>query len=171
MSQVRNFRPDDWPAVQAIYQEGIDTKIATFQERTKAWNEWDDGLLKVCRLVVTVQDRVVGWAGLSAVSPRHVYRGVAEVSIYISQPYWGKGVGSKLLEALIIESEKAEFWTLQAGIFPENTASLALHQKCGFRIVGLREKLGKMDDAWRDVLLLERRSQVVGVPVFSSRRL
>ena len=163
MSQVRNFRPDDWPAVQAIYQEGIDTKIATFQERAKEWDEWDTSILKVCRLVATVQGRVAGWAGLSAVSSRAVYRGVAEVSIYISQPYWDKGVGSKLLEALIVESEKAGFWTLQAGIFPENTASLALHQKCGFRIVGSRERLGKMDDVWRDVLLLERRSQVVGV--------
>jgi phosphinothricin acetyltransferase len=163
MSQVRKFRPDDWPAVQVIYQEGIDTKIATFQQRAKEWDEWDASVLKECRLVATVQGGVVGWAGLSAVSPRYVYRGVAEVSIYISRSYWGEGVGRKLLEALIVESEKAGFWTLQAGIFPENTASLALHQKCGFRVVGLRERLGKMDDTWRDVLLLERRSQVVGV--------
>ena len=117
----------------------------------------------MCRLVATDQGRVVGWAGLSAVSPRYVYRGVAEVSIYVRRHYWGKGVGSKLLAALIAESEKAGFWTLQAGIFPENTASLALHQKCGFRIVGLRERIGKLDDEWRDVMLLERRSPVVGV--------
>ena len=163
MYQIRSFLPDDWPAVQTIYQEGIDTKIATFQDRAKEWDDWDASILKVCRLVACDQGRVVGWVGLSAVSPRYVYRGVAEVSIYISQHYWGKGVGSKLLKTLIAESEKAGFWTLQAGIFPENTASLTLHQKCGFRIVGLRERLGKLDNEWRDVLLLERRSRVVGV--------
>jgi len=161
MIQIREFQQSDWPAVQRIYQQGIDTKNATFQPRAKSWAEWDSSNLPQCRLVAEIAGEVAGWAALSAVSTRRVYRGVAEVSVYISAAHRGQGVGKRLLSALVSESERAGFWTLQAVIFPENRASVALHQKCGFRIVGRREKLGKMDDTWRDVLLLERRSRVV----------
>lgn len=163
MLKIRPFQPGDWPAVRDIYRQGIETKNATFQEKAKDWEEWDSSTLKACRLVAEDEATVVGWAALTPVSNRRVYAGVAEVSIYIANSRRGQGVGKKLLTALVEESEKAGFWTLQAGIFPENVASIELHQKCGFRVVGLREKLGKMDNHWRDVTLLERRSRIVGV--------
>ena len=148
--------------VKTIYQQGIDTQNATFQEKAKSWPEWDQSMLKVCRLVA-VDAAVVGWAALSAVSGRAVYAGVAEVSIYLAPAYQGQGIGRQLLTALIAASEQAGFWTLQAGVFPENVGSVALLKKCGFRVVGVREKLGQMKGRWRDVLLLERRSQTVGI--------
>ena len=120
-------------------------------------------MLEVCRLVAVENERVVGWAALSPVSNRCVYAGVAEVSVYVASEARGKGVGQILLDKLVEESEKEGFWTLQAGIFPENESSIALHQKNGFRILGLQEKFGKMGEKWRDVVLLERRSKVVGV--------
>lgn len=160
---IRPFQPADWPTVREIYQQGIDSKNATFQNRVKSWPEWHSSLLPVCRLVALAEEAVVGWAALSAVSRRAVYAGVAEVSIYIAQAQQGRGIGKRLLSALVVESEKAGFWTLQAVIFPENQVSISLHEKCGFRQVGVRERLGKMEDRWRDVLLLERRSDVVGV--------
>ena len=161
--KVRTFEKDDWPAVQQIYQQGIDTKNATFQEKAKTWEEWDATALQECRLVATDGEAVVGWAALSAVSSRRVYAGVAEVSVYVSNSHQGQGVGKQLLSALVTESENSGFWTLQAGIFPENAVSLALHKRCGFREVGTRERLGKMCGVWRDVVLLERRSPLAGI--------
>ena len=163
MIEIRAFQNKDWPLVQTIYQQGIDTKNATFQTKVKEWQEWHSSMLKTCRLVAVDNTQVTGWAALSPVSSRRVYAGVAEVSIYVSVYHQGQGIGKRLLSALVAESEKTGIWTLQAGIFPENTASIELHKKCGFRVVGVREKLGKMDGTWRDVLLLERRSKVVGV--------
>lgn len=161
--EIRPFQPGDWPAVQEIYQQGIDTGHATFQTKAKDWVGWDSSTLKECRLVAVAGEQVVGWATLSLVSSRPVYAGVAEVSIYVATAQQGRGIGRRLLTALVTESERAGFWTLQAGIFPENRASVELHQKCGFRVVGVRHKLGQMHGLWRDVLLLERRSQHVGV--------
>jgi phosphinothricin acetyltransferase len=154
----------DWPAVAAIYEEGIATGQATFQQSAPACEEWDRGHRADCRLIARDDSgTVVGWAALSPVSGRCVYAGVAEVSVYVAASVRGKGVGRALLSALIGASERAGIWTLQAGIFPENTASLALHLACGFRTVGRRDRLGCMNGVWRDVLLLERRSTVVGV--------
>lgn len=163
MVTVREFKKEDWPAVNAIYRQSISTQNATFEQQVKPWTKWDSSTLKTCRLVAEDAGKVVGWAALSPVSGRAVYAGVAEVSIYVALGHHGRGVGTKLLRALVAESEKAGIWTLQAGIFPENGASLHLHQKCGFRVVGVREKIGQMDGRWRDVVLLERRSRVVGV--------
>jgi len=154
--------PGDWPAVRAIYREGIDTGNATFEEQPPDWEEWDSAHLHDGRLVAVLDGLVVAWASLTSVSGRCVYAGVAEVSIYITAAMRGKGIGGALMETLIKESEEKGYWTLQAGIFPENEASMALHQKYGFRIIGVRERLGKMDQRWRDVMLLERRSTVVG---------
>lgn len=157
--QITEMNASDWSAVTRIYQEGIDTKIATFQNTIPTWDEWDKGHITSCRLVAKENDQVIGWAALSPVSGRCVYAGVAEVSVYVSGEHRGKNVGVKLLEALISQSEAQGFWTLQSGILRENTASIKLHEKCGFRIVGYREKLGQMDNGkWHDVMLLERRS-------------
>jgi L-amino acid N-acyltransferase YncA len=158
------MRPEDWPAVAAVYAEGIATWHATFQTDVPAWEDWDRGHRADCRLVAreSNENDIVGWAALTSVSSRCVYAGVAEVSIYVAAAARGNGVGTKLLQALITESEAAGIWTLQAGIFPENAASLALHEVCGFRTVGRRERIGQMKGKWRDVLLLERRSTIVG---------
>jgi len=154
----------DWPSVAEIYASGIATGQATFQTSIPEWTAWDASHLKSCRLVARADDGTIeGWAALSPVSSRPVYAGVAEVSIYIAESARGRGVGRRLLEALILESERDGRWTLQAGIFPENEASVALHVACGFRIVGRRERIGYMNGIWRDNLLLERRSLVVGV--------
>jgi L-amino acid N-acyltransferase YncA len=163
MIYIRNFTQSDFESVKEIYQQGIDTGDATFETQAKEWDEWNNSMLQVCRLVAVENERVVGWAALSPVSNRCVYAGVAEVSVYVASKARGKGVGQTLLAKLVEESEKEGFWTLQAGIFPENENSIALHQKNGFRILGLHEKLGKMGERWRDVVLLERRSKVVGV--------
>ena len=155
--------PTDWAAVRAIYEEGIATGHATFQTHAPTWDEWDAGHLPKCRLVGVDGDTVVGWAALSRVSNRSVYAGVAWVSEYVAASRRGAGVGKQLLDAIVAESERCGLWTLQAGIFPENIASLALHERCGFRVVGRREKLGQMRGRWRDVLLLERRNSIVDV--------
>ncbi len=160
---IRPFRAEDWPVVRAIYQQGIDTKNATFEKEAKTWEAWNRTTLPDCRLVAVQHGKVAGWAALSPVSSRTVYAGVAEVSIYVATTQLGRGIGTQLLTALIDASEQAGFWTLQAGIFPENVASIELHKKCGFRIVGRREKLGQMDGLWRDVILMERRSRMVGL--------
>lgn len=154
--------PEDYPAVAAIYREGIATGNATFNTEAPGWEAWDRGHLAHSRLVAVDGNRVVGWAALSSVSDRCVYGGVAEVQVYVGASARGKGVGLALLEALSAESERHGIWTLQAGIFPENTASVALHERAGYRLVGRRERLGQMNGWWRDVLLLERRSPVVG---------
>jgi len=160
---IRKFEKDDFNAVKDIYQQGIDTGNATFQRIAKNWEEWNHSMLIHCRIVATENSQVLGWAGLSAVSSREVYSGVVEVSVYVSARAQGKGVGQKLLSQLIVESEKNNVWMLQAGIFPENLGSIALHKKNGFRQVGVREKVGKMNEVWRDSVLMERRSQIVGV--------
>lgn len=151
----------NWEAVRRIYREGIDTGNATFETEAPEWERWDSAHLPRCRLVACEAGAVMGWAALSPVSTRRVYRGVAEVSVYVAESARGRGVGLALLEALVAESEQQGIWTLQAGIFPENTASLELHRKCGFRVVGERERIGKLGGVWRDVLLLERRSGTI----------
>lgn len=153
---------EDWGSVKVIYAEGLATGNATFETEVPTFEAWDKSHLQTCRLVARSEGNVVGWAALSPVSRRHVYRGVAEVSIYIAASARGMGAGKTLLRALIVESENAEIWTLQAGIFPENVASLALHRACGFRELGRRERIGQMNGVWRDVVLLERRSKIVG---------
>ena len=159
---IDKMSEEDWPVVAAILEEGIATGHARFEETVPTWKHFDDTHLSACRLVAKSHDAVLGWFVLGAVSSRDVYRGVAEVSIYIKASTRGLGIGKTLLEAGIAASEEAGFWTLQSGIFPENTASLALHQRCGFRIVGYRERMGQMHGNWRDVVLMERRSKVVG---------
>lgn len=154
--------PEHWPAVRAIYAEGIATGHATFETEVPEWEVWNAKCLSEGRLIALVDGSVAGWAALMPVSTRRVYAGVAEESVYVGAAYRGRGVGRRLLEQLIAESETLGIWTLQAGIFPENAASVRLHEACGFRIVGLRHRLGRMDGRWRDVLLLERRSAVVG---------
>ena len=156
--------PQDWPAVRAIYLEGIATGNATFEQTPPDWGKWDAEHLPGARFVARSDEgAVLGWAALSAVSSRCVYAGVAEVSIYVAGRYRGCGVGGRLMARLIAESEAEGIWTLQAGIFPENRASIALHERAGFRIVGRRERLGQMNGQWRDVLLMERRSAVAGL--------
>lgn len=160
---VHPLRPDDWPAVRRIYEEGIATKQATFETSPPNWEIWDAHHVPICRFVArTPAGQVLGWAALSRLSDRAVYAGVAEVSIYVSEAARGQGVGHHLLGALLEASEASGFWTLTAGIFPENAASLQLHLSHGFRVVGHRERIGQMEGAWRDVLLLERRSRRVG---------
>lgn len=154
--------PADWESVRAIYREGIATGDATFEQSAPEWEQWDEGHLRACRLVARSRGEVLGWAALSPVSRRRVYRGVAEVSVYVSGQARRKGVGMALLTALIVSSEREGIWTLQAGIFPENTGSLELHRRAGFRVVGTRERVGSMDGRWRDVVLMERRSAMVG---------
>jgi phosphinothricin acetyltransferase len=159
---LRPMDPADWEAVAEIYREGIATGNSTFETDAPTWAEWDAGHLTVCRLVAVAGGTVCGWACLSPISRRAVYSGVAEVSVYIAARFRGKGVGRRLLETLVTESETRGLWMLQAGIFPENTASIALHERFGFRLVGRRERIGFMNGRWRDVLLLERRSTVAG---------
>ena len=159
--QIRTLIFDDWERVRSIYLEGIATGQATFETRATSWAEWDSAHLPAPRLVATSEKRVVGWAAVSPVSSRAVYAGVAEVSVYVGNDSRGKGVGRGLLESLVVESERNAIWTLQASIFPENVGSIALHKSCGFREVGRRERIGKMNGVWRDTILLERRSKVV----------
>jgi L-amino acid N-acyltransferase YncA len=160
---IKTMRSEDWPAVQEIYSEGIATGNATFETETPPWEKWDQGHLQDCRLIAVNSERILGWAALSPVSTRRVYSGVAEVSVYVAAKARGHGVGTLLLQSLVEQSERCGVWTLQAGIFSENVPSVALHKSCGFREVGLRQKLGQRSGVWRDVLLLERRSSRVGV--------
>ncbi len=159
---IRSMQPDDWPRISAIFQSGIETGNATFETSPPTFDDWDKSHTRFGRLVATQDDLVVGWAALTPVSNRCVYAGVEEVSVYIDPAFSGKGIGQQLLAALIEESEKNGTWTLQAGIFPENKASVRIHEKQGFRVVGYRERVGKQHGVWRDTLLLERRSNVVG---------
>ena len=160
--EIRALEPPDWPSVREINSQGILTGIATFETAVPEWEEWDQAHRQDCRLVASQDGEVIGWAALSPVSGRCVYDGVGEVSVYVAASCRGRGIGSALLQALVVESEAAGLWTLEAGIFPENKASLALHKKSGFRKVGLRRRLGQLNEAWRDVILLERRSERVG---------
>lgn len=156
------MRAEDWPLVREIYAEGIATGNATFETAVPEWTIWDAAHHQHCRLIARDNQRSLAWAALSPVSSRRVYAGVAEVSIYVAGLARGKGVGKALLKFLIECSEKHGIWTLQAGIFPENVASIALHKSCGFREVGLRQRLGQLAGIWRNVLLLERRSSCLG---------
>jgi L-amino acid N-acyltransferase YncA len=160
---VGKMKAEDWGGVRAIYQEGIATGNATFETEAPEWQEWDKTHLGDCRFVARREGQVVGWGALSPVSSRCVYAGVAEVSIYVTDSARGEGIGKTLLRRLIEASERQGIWTLQAGVFPENEASIALHKAYGFREVGYREKIGQMNGHWRDVILLERRSEVVGI--------
>ena len=160
---VDNMTEADWPAVATILGEGIATGHARFEDTVPTWDEFDSTYLSVCRLVARADAGVLGWVALGAISHRAVHAGVADVSIYIKASARGQGLGTTLLKAVIEQSEQAGIWTLQAGIFPENAASLSLHRQCGFRVVGLRERLGQMHGRWRDVVLMERRSTTVGI--------
>jgi L-amino acid N-acyltransferase YncA len=160
---ITNLLAGHWPAVKAIYQEGIATGNATFQTAAPEWTAWDAAHLPHSRLVALCDPEpslVVGWAALSPVSARAVYAGVAEVSVYIASGQRGRRIGEALLGTLITESERNGIWTLQAGIFPENIASLRIHARCGFRQVGYRERIGQMHGVWRDTVLVERRSRL-----------
>lgn len=157
---IRDLRPADWPEVAAIYEAGIRTGDATFETEVPPWETWDESHRRQ-RVVAVEEGRVVGWAALSPVSDRCCYAGVAENGVYVAPEAQGRGVGRALLERLVAQAEEAGVWTIQTGIFPENEASVALHLRCGFRIVGVRERLGKLNGVWRDVLFLERRSEEV----------
>jgi len=162
--EIGPLKQADWPAVARIFEAGIAGGDATFEPAAPgSWQEWSDARLREPKLAARARGEVIGWAALSATSTRPVYRGVAEVGIYVAPEHMGKGVGRALLGALVDASERAGIWTLQAGIFPENRASIALHERCGFELVGVRRKIGQMPDGrWRDVLLYERRSPIVG---------
>ena len=157
------MQDSDWPSVREIYREGIETGDATFQTAAPEWPEWDANHLRHSRLVARAQSAIGGWAALSPVSRRECYAGVAEVSIYVAAALRGQGLGRRLLSALVAESEAHGIWTLQAGIFPENGASIALHRQQGFRRVGVRQRIAQRDGRWRDTVLLERRSEKVGI--------
>jgi len=160
MYTIRAMEATDYPFVSTIYQQGIDTKNATFEQFPPAkWEDFSDKFLPFSKSVAIIENEIAGWAALSSVSSRCVYAGVCEVSVYVATTHRGKHIGTALLKHLIDLVEKNNIWTMQAGIFPENTASLKIHSDLGFRVVGHREKIGKMDGVWRDTLLLERRSK------------
>jgi L-amino acid N-acyltransferase YncA len=150
----------DWPAAALIYWDGIRSGLATFEVEVPSWETWNEEHLTEPRLVATVFDEVVGWAALNSVSARRCYAGVAENSVYVADGWRGRGIGRLLLDGLIRRAEDAGIWTIQTSIFAENRASVGLHLGCGFRIVGVRERIAKRDGLWRDTLLLERRSEV-----------
>jgi phosphinothricin acetyltransferase len=158
---VRDLRPADWPAVARIYAEGIATRNATFETEVPGWAEWDTAHLPEHRFVAVAEGDVVGWIALAPVSGRCCYAGVAEVGAYVAESARGRGVGTALLEKLIGSSERGGIWTLETGVFPENEASLALLKRFAFREVGVRERIGQLDGVWRDVVFLERRSEVI----------
>jgi L-amino acid N-acyltransferase YncA len=159
--KIRDLRPGDWPEVAGIYAAGVATGNATFETAVPSWKEWDTGHLTRPRLVGVEAGAVVGWAALAPVSARPCYAGVAEDSVYVAPGRQRQGVGRALLEALVARSEAEGIWTLQTSIFPENRASLALHLRCGFRVVGIRERIAQLDGVWRDTVLLERRAGAV----------
>ena len=161
--EIKQLEVQHWNDVKRIFEEGIATQNATFETSAPSWESWDTGHLKTCRFVAVENNIVVGWAALTPVSGRCVYAGVADISLYVSESHRGKKIGNSLMRRLIESSEKEGLWTLQAGIFPENKASIALHEKNGFYLIGTRRKIGKMDNVWRDTILMERRSKVVGV--------
>ena len=162
--QIRPMQPEDGEKVIEIFEEGIAGGNATFDQRAPSWEVWDQKFFNVCRFVLETEDHeILGWAALQPVSNRDCFKGVAEISIYMKNAAQGKGFGSMLLKKLVLDSEEHQFWTLQSGIFPENEPSIIIHKKLGFREVGRREKLGQMNGVWRDIILLERRSKIVGI--------
>lgn len=161
---IKEMKPENWEDVAKIYMEGINTGRATFQSEIPSFEEWDKSHIKTCRLVACVGGNILGWAALSPTSSRCVYKGVAEVSIYIGEKYRGKGIGKNILSTLVKLSEENGIWTLQSGIIRENKSSIALHKSCGFRELGIRERVAKMSNGiWHDVALMERRSNIVGI--------
>lgn len=160
---IEAMQPLDWNQAAQIYFEGIQMGNATFQNEVPTWEDWDKDHLKECRFVAKKNDEILGWVALSPTSKRPVFKGVAEDSIYIKKANWGQGIGSELMKRLILESEEKGFWTIEAKIFPENHESIALHEKFGFKSVGKRINIGQMADGrWRDIVLLERRSKIIG---------
>jgi L-amino acid N-acyltransferase YncA len=164
---IERMQPADWAQVRTIYEAGIATGLATFETWAPDWAQWDADHLTDCRLVARADDTVIGWAALLPISRRQVYVGVAEVSVYVAPNAQGQGVGNDLLAGLILASEHHALWTLQASVFPENKASLALHRKHGFREIGRRERIARLRGVWRDTILLERRSRMVGIEQFT----
>jgi L-amino acid N-acyltransferase YncA len=156
--ELRDLRPDDWPKVERIFEEGIRAH-STFATEPPAWEVWDEA--HSLRIVAESSGVVVGWAALSPVSKRHVYRGVAESSVYVAESERGRGIGRALMQELIERAEREGIWTIEAAMFPENEASLELHRSLGFRVVGVRERIGERDGIWRDTVLLERRSKEI----------
>ncbi len=161
--QIHPMHPSDWACVRAIYEEGLATGLATFEVNCPSWEQWDGAHLAHSRLVATAGGQVVAWAALAPVSARDCYRGVAEFSLYVAAAWRGQGIGTRLLNALVAESERNEIWTLCANTLAANTASLRLQETCGFRVVGARERIAQLDGVWQDTVLTERRSHHVGV--------
>jgi phosphinothricin acetyltransferase len=157
--EIRAMTKEDWPAVKAIYEQGIATRRATFETEAPSWDTWDAGHLAEPRLVAERDGEVLGWAALSPVSRRPCYAGVVEESVYVAEQARGQGVGIALLGRICADAEASGAWTIQTSIFPENVASIELHRRCGFRVVGTRERIGQLDGSWRDTVLMERRSQ------------
>ena len=155
---IRSIKQSDWSEVSRIYKAGIETGMATFETTVPTWETWNQKYHPFCRLLLVENSKIAGWAALAPVSKRKVYQGVAEVSIYMDTLFRAKGLGKLIFEELITESEKQGIWTLQSGIFPENMASIHLHQKMGFRMIGYREKIAQLKGVWKDNVLLERRS-------------
>ncbi len=160
---IRDLTEADYPYVKQIFEEGIKTGNATFEETAPDWDMWNSSKLPYCRLAAIMDGKVVGWAALNETSSRKVYKGINEESIYIATEHFGKGIGKILMNALIEQSEEHGVWTLYASIFPENTASIKLHLSCGFREIGYMEKAGCMNGIWRDTVLFERRSKIIGI--------
>lgn len=161
--KIKAMQQVHWEKVKMIYESGIATGIATFETTAPSWEKWNNEHLAFARLVAFKNNEFVGWAALSQVSNRCVYGGVAEVSVYVGDKHKGKGIGKLLLQNLITESESNGIWTLQAGIFTDNIASVKLHEKVGFRVIGCRERIGKLKNNWKDNYILERRSKIVGI--------
>ena len=163
MVEIQQMKPSDWLAVADIYKQGIETGMATFETKVPEWEQWNENHIESCRLIAKINENTVGWAALSAVSSRCVYGGVAEVSVYVSSLARGKKIGEYLLRNLIDQSEEQGYWTLQSGIFPENLASIRLHEKLGFRKIGYKERIGQLDGDWKDNILMEKRSNKTGL--------
>jgi L-amino acid N-acyltransferase YncA len=157
--EIRAMRTEDWPTVKTIYEQGIATRLATFETEAPAWEAWDAAHLAGPRLVAEEDGEVMGWAALSPVSRRPCYAGVVEESVYVAEGARGRGVGAALLGRLCADAEAAGIWTIQTSIFAENVTSIELHRRCGFRVVGVRERIGQLDGVWRDTVLMERRAQ------------
>lgn len=163
MIEIQQMKCDNWIDVAEIYRQGIETGMATFEKNVPTWEEWNKNHIKTCRLVARIDDEIIGWAALSLVSSRCVYGGVAEVSVYVASKVRGKKAGAYLLKNLIDQSEEQGYWTLQSGIFPENLASIKLHENLGFRRIGYRERIGELNGDWKDNVLMEKRSKKIGV--------